>query len=96
MYNFPDWITEEMKENFASMWKCFNRTPTDYFDDSLTGLNGKKCIASKLMGYEYTVGIYFHKWNNIGWILQEDGKIEHVCNAKLNSRELYWLTEAKI
>lgn len=77
-YRFPAWVTEEMKENFYGMWRCFDRSPIDYYHNDSTELNGKICIGQAPL----TIGEYFHKWNNIGWI-HFDGKVYTVCNAKL-------------
>ncbi len=31
IYKFPAWFDEKLKSEFYDMWKCFNRTPRDYF-----------------------------------------------------------------
>lgn len=80
-YRMPDWISEEMVDNFLGMWRCFNRTPLDYYENDSTELNGAVCIAGWRSG-DYVVGEYYHKWNNMGWILF-DGKVYTVDNAEI-------------
>ena len=79
-YHFPHWVTDEMKENFYSMWRCSNRTPVNYYENDLTALNGREVVASYDNG-STLVGEYYHKWNNIGW-LRLSGKTFVVFNAK--------------
>jgi len=87
-YNFPDWITDEMKENFYGMWRCFCRTPKDYFEQKYTKLNNKKVSAIPLHEDKKYFGIYFHKWNNIGWLLLPNGEVKTVANPELIRLEL--------
>lgn len=81
-YKFPKWITEDMIENFLSMWTCFGRVPADYYEQKETLMNHRVCVAKTLIKDQEIEGIYFHKWSNIGWIKLNDGKVEHVANAK--------------
>jgi len=69
-YNFPEWITPEMKSNFYEMWHCFMRTTKDYYENELTKLNGKKVEAKTLIYNKIVRGEYWHKWNNIGWVFK--------------------------
>jgi len=80
-YKFPKWVTRDMKINFFDMWKCFKRVPADYYENPSTQLNNKKCTAPIIIGAEKADGIYYHKWNNIGWIYDGE-KVHTVYNAK--------------
>lgn len=84
IYRFPKWINDDMKENFYGMWRCFRRTPADYFENKRHLLNGKQVKASHsgLGKFGLVQGEYYHKWNNMGWVF--DGKEVHlVFNAEI-------------
>lgn len=67
------------------MWKCFNRTPWDYFMQGMgyQAKNGRRVVARKLMTEQIIVGEYFHKSSNIGWVF-DGNEVHHVFNAELS------------
>lgn len=75
-YNFPKWVTDDMKENFFEMWNCFGRTKKDYdaaFKNNKSPENGSTQTMREVSIKEnFVTGEYFYKWNNLGWIY--DGK----------------------
>jgi len=89
-YNFPDWITDEMKRNFYGMYECFGRTSKDYYEQKNTELNGKTVLAIPLLEDKEYSGIYFHKWNNIGWLLLPSGEVKTVASPTPTQPEKEW------
>jgi len=85
IYKFPAWFDEKLKSEFYDMWKCFNRTPWDYFMQGMgyQAKNGRRVVARKLMTEQIIVGEYFHKSSNIGWVF-DGNEVHHVFNAELS------------
>ncbi len=81
-YDFPKWITLEMKKNFYSMWHCFGRTTKNYYENELTKLNNKKVIGKTIIQNKVVKGEYWHKWNNIGWVFKNK-KVYTVSNVEI-------------
>lgn len=70
LYNFPDWVTEDMKDNFFWMWNWFWRNHNDYessrIENKLPRNWLKVYLKDKNTG-EITKGEIYFKWNNIFW-----------------------------
>lgn len=104
-YDWPDFFPEKVRVMISDFWaNCFGRTMRDwesYVEKSAPG--GLKAVGAKrqIMGWKGArpVGRFIPLWNNMCYVLDDDGELRHGSYEQSNGgpcmTKKEWLDRAK-
>jgi len=91
-YEFPEWVNDDVKKSITDFWGCFGRTYKDWLE-SFKFDERENCYHKKYSGFghpkmgelvayrfrngDIVIGRYIHAWNNIGRLIDSDGKTHY-------------------
>ncbi len=84
-YQWPDWVPWKCRERIVEFWQpSWGRSPETWTANAKA--NGMpalgefaECLGLTSMD-EYFRGRYVHAWNNIGWVVADDGTLNAVSS----------------
>lgn len=95
-YEFPSFVDEITKDSIRNFWGCFGRTHKDWLENSqqhereycfhgLHGFGNPKMGEQVLYARNGIIikGKYIHTWNNIGRVIDEDGRSHMVSSCDM-------------
>ncbi len=91
-YKFDEWVCEDVRKQIRNFWGCFGRNYKDWlknfenekkefpkYGENVTVLKRKEVLGHTL--YEKYEGRFIFAWNNIGRIIDKNGKIGYVSTC---------------
>ena len=90
-YIFDDWVCQEMRDQIRQFWGSFGRTYKDWLENAKQNTGcpeyGQYCYVLdevRVLGhvlYSLKKGWFIHAWNNMGRLIDADGKIYYVSSC---------------